>query len=45
MAAGDTPVTLIGNLVADPELRYTQVSRGFGDSERFSAENPSIWAG
>jgi single-strand DNA-binding protein len=24
MAAGDTPITIIGNLVADPELRFTQ---------------------
>jgi single-strand DNA-binding protein len=23
MAAGDTPITIIGNLVADPELRFT----------------------
>ena len=23
MAAGDTPITIIGNLCADPELRYT----------------------
>lgn len=23
MAQGDTPITLVGNLVADPELRYT----------------------
>lgn len=23
MAQGDTPITIIGNLVADPELRYT----------------------
>ncbi|MDK6302494.1 single-stranded DNA-binding protein [Corynebacterium sp. UMB9976] len=24
MAPGDTPITLVGNIVADPELRYTQ---------------------
>lgn len=24
MAQGDTPITLVGNIVADPELRYTQ---------------------
>ncbi|EPD91415.1 single-stranded DNA-binding protein [Streptomyces sp. HPH0547] len=24
MAMGDTPVTVVGNLVADPELKYTQ---------------------
>lgn len=24
MAQGDTPITLVGNLVADPELRFTQ---------------------
>ena len=23
MAAGDTPITIVGNLVADPELRFT----------------------
>ena len=23
MAQGDTPITVVGNLVADPELRYT----------------------
>ncbi|MGH3297817.1 MAG: single-stranded DNA-binding protein, partial [Trebonia sp.] len=23
MAAGDTPITVVGNLVADPELRFT----------------------
>ena len=23
MAAGDTPITIVGNLVADPEIRYT----------------------
>lgn len=24
MSQGDTPITIVGNLVADPELRYTQ---------------------
>lgn len=24
MAQGDTPITMVGNMVADPELRYTQ---------------------
>ena len=24
MAQGDTPITVVGNLVADPELKYTQ---------------------
>jgi len=24
MAAGDTPITIVGNLVADPELRFTR---------------------
>ena len=23
MAQGDTPITVVGNLVADPELRFT----------------------
>jgi single-strand DNA-binding protein len=27
MAAGDTPITIIGNLVGDPELRYTQTGQ------------------
>ncbi|HEX4059702.1 MAG TPA: single-stranded DNA-binding protein [Streptosporangiaceae bacterium] len=27
MAAGDTPITVSGNLVADPELRYTQTGQ------------------
>ncbi len=28
MAAGDTPITLVGNLVRDPELRYTPTGQG-----------------
>jgi single-strand DNA-binding protein len=27
MAAGDTQITLVGNLVGDPELRYTQTGQ------------------
>src|SRR5487761_1221105 len=27
MAAGDTPITIAGNLVDDPELRYTQTGQ------------------
>jgi single-strand DNA-binding protein len=27
MAAGDTPITIVGNLVDDPELRYTQTGQ------------------
>jgi single-strand DNA-binding protein len=27
MAAGDTPITISGNLVGDPELRYTQTGQ------------------
>src|ERR1700757_1108020 len=27
MAAGDTPITVVGNLVADPELRFTQAGQ------------------
>ncbi|MGH3158302.1 MAG: single-stranded DNA-binding protein, partial [Streptosporangiaceae bacterium] len=27
MAAGDTPITVSGNLVNDPELRYTQTGQ------------------
>src|ERR1700745_97786 len=28
MAAGDTQITIVGNLVGDPELRYTQTGQG-----------------
>jgi single-stranded DNA-binding protein len=27
----ETAITITGNLVADPEVRFTPVSRGFGD--------------
>ena len=27
MAAGDTPITVVGNLVADPELRFTSAGQ------------------
>ena len=27
MAAGDTPITVVGNLVADPELRFTRAGQ------------------
>jgi len=27
MAAGDTPITVVGNLVADPELRFTSTGQ------------------
>lgn len=37
--AGDTPLTVIGNLTADPELRFTPVSRGFTNSEVPVAQN------
>ena len=33
MSFGDTTITVAGNLTADPDLRYTQVSRGFANSD------------
>jgi single-stranded DNA-binding protein len=41
MAAGDTQITITGNLVEDPTLRFTQVSREFAISEGCSAGNRS----
>jgi single-stranded DNA-binding protein len=45
MAAGDTPITIAGNLTADPELRFTGVSRGFAISEAVEAVNRSSRCG
>jgi len=39
--AGDTVITVVGNLTADPELRFTPVSREFAISEGCSAGNRS----
>jgi hypothetical protein len=41
MSAGDTTLTITGNLTADPELRFTGVSRKFAISEGCSAGNRS----
>ena len=41
----DTQITITGNLTDAPELRYTQVSRGFTDSEGSSAANPGVGGG
>jgi single-stranded DNA-binding protein len=40
MPAGDTTLTIIGNLTAEPELRFTGVSRGFAITEGVFAVNP-----
>lgn len=37
--AGDTVITVIGNLTADVELKFTPVSRGFANSEGAVARN------
>jgi single-stranded DNA-binding protein len=42
MSAGDITVTITGNLTADPELRYTGVSRGFRITEEPFAANPRV---
>jgi single-stranded DNA-binding protein len=39
MSAGDTTLTITGNLTADPELRFTAGSREFAISEGCSAGN------
>jgi single-stranded DNA-binding protein len=39
--ANDNFTVQIGNLTDDPELRFTQVSRGFRDSEGWSGLNRS----
>jgi single-stranded DNA-binding protein len=41
MSAGDTTLTITGNLTADPDLRFTGVSREFAISEGCSAGNRS----
>ena len=37
--AGETTITVIGNLTGDPELRFTPVSRGFGISDGVPCPN------
>ena len=31
MAAGDTQITIVGNLVGDPELRYTPTGQAVAE--------------
>ncbi|MGY4542510.1 single-strand DNA-binding protein [Arthrobacter sp. UYNi723] len=40
--SGETSITVIGNLTSDPELRFTTVSRGFGNSEGTPVANFTI---
>lgn len=40
--AGETSITVIGNLTNDPELRFTPVSRGFGNTEGTPVANFTI---
>jgi len=40
--AGETTITVIGNLTSDPELRFTPVSRGFGKTEGTPVANFTI---
>ena len=40
--SNETPLTITGNLVDDPELRFTPVSRGFGITEEPFATNPRV---
>ncbi len=39
MPSGDTTLTVAGNLTADPDLRYTQVSREFTITDGMAAGN------
>ncbi|WP_284762638.1 single-stranded DNA-binding protein [Arthrobacter sp. efr-133-R2A-63] len=40
--AGETTITVIENLNADPELRFSPVSRGFGNTEGTPVANFTI---
>ncbi|WJH26761.1 single-stranded DNA-binding protein (plasmid) [Pseudarthrobacter defluvii] len=40
--AGETSITVIGNLTSDPELRFTPVSREFGKTEGTPVANFTI---
>jgi single-stranded DNA-binding protein len=40
--ANDTTVTVVGNLTADPDLKFTTVSRGFANSEARCARNSRV---
>jgi single-stranded DNA-binding protein len=37
--AGEPVITVVGNLTADPELRFTTIARGFVNSEGVSGGN------
>jgi single-strand DNA-binding protein len=48
MAAGDTTITIIGNLVADPELRYTPTGQAVANfrvasTPRYMDRNTNEW--
>jgi single-strand DNA-binding protein len=48
MAAGDTPITIIGNLVDDPQLRYTPTGQAVANfrvasTPRFLDKNTNEW--
>jgi single-strand DNA-binding protein len=48
MAAGDTPITIIGNLTRDPELRYTATGQAVASfavasTPRFLDKNTNEW--
>lgn len=48
MAAGDTPITLVGNLGADPELKYTPTGQAVcsfnvGSTPRFMDRQTNEW--
>ncbi|MEV1245350.1 hypothetical protein [Nonomuraea sp. NPDC049750] len=42
--SGETTITIIGNLTSDPELRFTQVSREFANSEARVRLNRRVYA-
>ncbi|MFC5820979.1 hypothetical protein [Nonomuraea harbinensis] len=42
MAAGDTVITIVGNLVDDPELRFTPVPREFAITEAAVRSNSRL---
>lgn len=42
MSAGDTTLTITGNLTAGPDLRFTGVFRGFRITEEPFAANPGV---
>ncbi|WP_395108469.1 hypothetical protein [Actinomadura sp. SCN-SB] len=42
MSVGDTPITVVGNLTADPDLRFTGVPREFAIAEACVRLNPRV---